>query len=96
MAGLARREIASLVAELREPPYRAGQLFSWVQRKGAAGYDAMSDVPRGLRERLAARHPARRTTVADERRSEDGTVKLLLRMPDGEAVECVLIPEEER
>ncbi|HEX5138346.1 MAG TPA: 23S rRNA (adenine(2503)-C(2))-methyltransferase RlmN [Planctomycetota bacterium] len=92
LAGLAVRDLEALV----DPPYRAKQIFRWVQARGAVSYDAMTDVPKAVREALAARLPVRSSRVAESHRSDDGTVKLLLCLADGEKVECVLIPEGDR
>jgi 23S rRNA (adenine2503-C2)-methyltransferase len=96
LVGFSRAETAELLAAEGQPPYRALQLFRWVQARGAADYDAMSDLPRRLRDALAARHPVRASRVAARHDSDDGTTKLLVAMHDGERVECVLIPENDR
>jgi len=96
LAASTREEMEALLAALGEPRYRARQLFAWVHAKGAADYAAMTDLPKRLRERLAAILPVRSTAAAREQRSADGTVKLLLRLADGEHVECVFIPEDDR
>jgi 23S rRNA (adenine2503-C2)-methyltransferase len=96
LAGLTRKELEALVGELGEPPYRAQQLFRWVHVRGATSYDAMTDVPKALRDALAARLPVRSSRVLETHASGDGTVKLLLELSDKERVECVLIPEGER
>ena len=57
LAGLERSEIEALCARLDQPPYRARQLFRWVHVQRAAHYEAMSNLPRTFRERLAAEHP---------------------------------------
>jgi 23S rRNA (adenine2503-C2)-methyltransferase len=87
---LARVEAA--VADLREKPYRARQIFRWLHQKGAASFDEMSDLPRGLREALAARFTLRTLTPAEERRSADGTIKWKWRTFDGRFVESVYMP----
>jgi adenine C2-methylase RlmN of 23S rRNA A2503 and tRNA A37 len=56
----------------------------------------MHNVPVHLRTLLAAGHSVRSTTVAKADLAEDGTEKLLLRLHDGESVECVIIPDGER
>jgi len=107
-------ELEALLSELGEAPYRARQLFSWVQAKGVGSYEEMTNLPKALREKLAQPHPGhpghpghsghpghpghpvRTTEVATRHSSDDGTVKLLLRLADGHHVECVLIPEGER
>jgi len=96
LAGLGKQEIQALLAEAGEPPYRALQVFRSVHARGAASYDAMTDVPKALRQRLLARLPVRSSRILETNRSNDGTVKLLLGLADGESVECVLIPEGDR
>jgi 23S rRNA (adenine2503-C2)-methyltransferase len=78
------------VAELGEPAYRARQAWEWAAR-GAAGYDEMTNLPQGLRERLAADVPFSTLTAETEQRSRDGTVKTLFRTADGHPVEAVLM-----
>jgi 23S rRNA (adenine2503-C2)-methyltransferase len=73
-----------------EPAYRAGQVWSWAAR-GGAGYDGMTDLPRALREELAARVPFSTLSVETRREARDGTVKTLFRTADGHPVEAVLM-----
>ncbi|HEY2543352.1 MAG TPA: 23S rRNA (adenine(2503)-C(2))-methyltransferase RlmN [Gaiellaceae bacterium] len=82
--------LETTLAELGQPAYRGGQVWAWAAR-GAAGYEAMTDLPRGLREELAARVPFSTLTVETERESRDGTVKTLFRTADGHPVEAVLM-----
>jgi 23S rRNA (adenine2503-C2)-methyltransferase len=76
--------------ELDQPPYRAGQVWSWAAR-GAAGYEAMTDLPKQLREALAERVPFSTLSVEVQRAARDGTIKLLFRTADGHPVEAVLM-----
>ena len=78
------------VTELGEPAYRARQAWDWVAR-GASGYDAMSNLPRALRDSLASDVPFSTLSVELEQRSRDGTVKTLFRTRDGHPVEAVLM-----
>ena len=78
------------VAELGEPSYRARQAWDWIAR-GAAGYEAMTNLPRPLRETLAADVPFSTLTPEEEQRARDGTVKTLFRTADGHPVEAVLM-----
>ncbi len=78
------------LSERGEPAFRAGQVWEWTAR-GAAGYDAMTNLPRALREDLAAAVPFSTLTVETERESRDGTVKTLFRTADGHPVEAVLM-----
>lgn len=75
-----------------QPAFRARQVEKWVTETGAAGFEEMTDLPTGEREALAEAfrlEPVAEDTVAA---SEDGTVKHLWRLHDGELVESVLIP----
>ena len=78
------------VAELGEPAYRARQVWEWTAR-GASGYEAMSNVPRALRDALAQDVPFSTLAAEAEQRSRDGTVKTLFRTRDGHPVEAVLM-----
>jgi 23S rRNA (adenine2503-C2)-methyltransferase len=76
--------------ERGEPAFRARQVWEWTAR-GAAGYDAMTNLPLALREELAAAVPFSTLSVEAERESRDGTVKTLFRTADGHPVEAVLM-----
>jgi len=73
-----------------EPAYRRRQVWSWAAR-GAAGYDAMTDLPAPLRARLAAEVPFSTLALVREARAADGTVKALFHTHDGRPVEAVLM-----
>lgn len=75
---------------------RARQLFHWIYHRGAATFGAMSTLPRDLRAALAERFSVARPAVAAAQRSADGTRKWLLRFADGQEVEAVFIPEDDR
>jgi len=89
-------EVKALVQELGEKPYRAKQLWEWLWKKKARTWDDMSDLPKAFRERLAERALFRPLVLAEEQRSEDGTVKCAFKTWDGHVVEGVLIPTEKR
>ena len=84
------------LAAARQPAYRAGQIVQWAYEHQVDGYEGMSNLPKALREKLAAELPLYQSTVVTEQASRDGTVKLLLRWPDMATSECVLIPDGER
>jgi 23S rRNA (adenine2503-C2)-methyltransferase len=76
--------------ERGEPAFRAKQVWEWTAR-GAIGYDAMTNLPRALREELASVVPFSTLAVKTERESRDGTVKTLFRTADDHPVEAVLM-----
>ncbi len=73
-----------------EPSYRAGQVWTWAAR-GADSYERMTNLPRELREALAAEVPLSSLTVRATARSDDGTDKVLFETGDGRPVEAVLM-----
>jgi 23S rRNA (adenine2503-C2)-methyltransferase len=86
-------DLALLEETLRErgqPAFRGRQVWEWTAR-GASDYADMTNLPRALREELAATVPFSTLTVETERESRDGTVKTLFRTADGHPVEAVLM-----
>ena len=81
---------------LGEKRFRAVQLFRWIHQKGAADFDSMSDLAKSLRAKLAGVAEVRPLPVVSEHQSADGTIKWLFDVGDGNAVETVFIPEEDR
>ena len=63
--------------------YRAGQVRRWLFEKRASSWEQMTDLPRELREQLAAEFAIWSAEIAVRRKSEDGTEKLLLTLADG-------------
>jgi 23S rRNA (adenine2503-C2)-methyltransferase len=88
-------ELETLIVSLGEPPYRARQVWQWLWQKGCRDIALMTDVSKALRAKLAEAAVIVWPEVLRVRESEDGTVKFLLGLADGEAVECVLIPEKD-
>ncbi|WP_297670218.1 23S rRNA (adenine(2503)-C(2))-methyltransferase RlmN [uncultured Desulfovibrio sp.] len=82
--------------ELGEPKFRAAQVWQWLWQKMARDVDAMTNVSRACRERLAAAAAIVWPEVAAVEESRDGTTKFLLRLADGAQVETVLIPSDSR
>jgi 23S rRNA (adenine2503-C2)-methyltransferase len=73
-----------------EPRFRSGQVWAWAAR-GAPDYDAMTDLPLGLRARLADEVPFSSLTLEHEAHARDGTIKALFETRDGRPVEAVLM-----
>jgi 23S rRNA (adenine2503-C2)-methyltransferase len=82
--------LEATLRERGEPPFRSRQVWEWTAR-GASGYDAMTNLPRALRDELAGSVPFSMLSVEAERESRDGTVKTLFRTADGHPVEAVLM-----
>jgi 23S rRNA (adenine2503-C2)-methyltransferase len=78
------------------PAYHARQLLDWVIRRRAESFEVMSDIPKSLRQQLAADWTVFGTEVAYRDVAPDGTDKLVLKCRDGRQIECVLMAEGSR
>jgi 23S rRNA (adenine2503-C2)-methyltransferase len=89
-------ELRAWLQERGQPPMRARQLRRWLLQGGAESFEQMTDLPRALRQELAAAFVPLGTQVARHLTASDDTHKLLLRLQDGRLIECVLIQEADR
>jgi 23S rRNA (adenine2503-C2)-methyltransferase len=96
MVGLSREELAAEMAAIGAQPFRARQLWHWIYNRGARDFAAMTTLSKAFRSELAERYVVGRPETARALSSSDGTRKWLLRFADGQEVECVHIPEEDR
>ncbi|MCC6743042.1 MAG: 23S rRNA (adenine(2503)-C(2))-methyltransferase RlmN [Acidobacteria bacterium] len=96
LVGRTRDEIVALAVELGEPPFRGRQLHDAVYRRRVLDPAAMTDLPKALREKLAADFPVTETAIRTVFRSQDGTRRYLLSLADGETIESVFIPVASR
>jgi 23S rRNA (adenine2503-C2)-methyltransferase len=96
LAGLGRAELEAEVRALGEPDFRARQLWHWIYHQGARDFEAMTTLSKGFRARLAANYTIDRPRAMSAQVSVDGTRKWLLRLADGQEVETVYIPEDDR
>ncbi len=90
--GRSRDELAAVFAGWSEPAWRLDQLLDWLHAKQATRWDQMSNLPRPLRERLAARFSLELPALVRRQGSADSTRKFLWRLSDGSLIESVLIP----
>ena len=89
-------ELETFIAGNGKERFRARQIFKWLYQKGAVSFVEMSNISKEFRRELA--DTARISTLVPEmvEVSRDGTRKYLFRLDDGNMVEAVLIPEEDR
>jgi 23S rRNA (adenine2503-C2)-methyltransferase len=88
--------LAAFCERLGEKRFRATQLFRWIHQKGASDFDQMSDLAKSLREKLKVHARVQGLPVISQHESADGTIKWLFDVGDGNAVESVFIPEDDR
>jgi len=96
LLGLPLEELAELLANEVDRPFRARQVFDAIYARGVTSFDEMTDLGGDLRRRLAGRF--RIGVPREELRdvSADGTAKVLFRLADGATIETVDIPEARR
>ena len=80
----------------RVPSYRLKQALAWVYEKDARSFDEMTDLPASVRASLAQSFDFANPEAARVEQSNDGTVKHLWKLADGELIESVLIPVKDR
>jgi 23S rRNA (adenine2503-C2)-methyltransferase len=85
-------ELRARFAEWSQPAYRVAQLLEWLYAHRAASWDAMTNLPKALRERLAAEFTLQTLELARKQGSGDTTQKFLWRLSDHALIESVLIP----
>ena len=88
--------LASFFAERGEKAFRAKQVAHWIHQRFVDDVTAMTDLAKPLREKLAAESFVRAPTVVKDSTAADGTRKWLLDAGNGNAVESVYIPEDDR
>jgi len=79
-----------LLAEWGEPPFRAGQVWSWLAR-GCSSYEEMTNLPATLRDRLTEELPLSTLALERDALASDGTEKALFATADAKPVEAVLM-----
>ena len=92
----AERVVREFAVAQGESSYRGAQVARRLWTNPARGFDAMTELPRAFRELLAEHFELPRLQIVARQASVDGTEKFLFRLPDGEAIESVSIPEGNR
>jgi 23S rRNA (adenine2503-C2)-methyltransferase len=96
LLGLPLEEDRQLLEPIVDRPFRAGQVYNAIYRRGARGFDEMTDLKKELRARLERRFEIGWPREDERHASADGTVKHLFRLNDGATIETVDIPDGER
>jgi len=93
---LSRGDLDNYFKALGEPKFRAGQVDEWLWQKGAFRFDDMTNLSKGLRQKLAEDFSFPSLVTDTVQHSADGTIKDRFKTFDGHFIEGVLIPTEER
>jgi 23S rRNA (adenine2503-C2)-methyltransferase len=86
-------ELEAALLAIGHPAFHARQIYSWIYRKGVTDFEQMTNLSRQLRADLAQRFRISTPVVREKETSEDGTVKWLLELEDGQRIESVFIPD---
>ncbi|GBD56890.1 23S rRNA (adenine(2503)-C(2))-methyltransferase RlmN [Gluconobacter wancherniae] len=93
LVGMSREELASVMVEIGEKPFRAKQLWHWIYHQGATDFSTMSTIAKPLQEKLKEHFVVARPETSLEQTSTDETRKFLFRFRDGQEAETVYIPD---
>ena len=96
LVGLSRPELVTFIKQIRQPEYRARQIFAALHHRRLRSFEEMSDLPKVLRKSLNETATASTLTVESRYVSADGTRRFLMKTHDNFPVETVFIPEERR
>lgn len=96
LIGLSLADLTAELASFGEKPFRARQLWHWIYNRGVRDFAEMTTLSKDFRTRLVDHYIVWRPDIVRRQDSQDGTIKWLLRLSDGQQVEMVHIPEEDR
>ena len=96
LLGLDAADLEQAVVAAGLPKFRARQLWRWVWRHGLTSFEEMSDLGKPVRQTFSEMFSLARPAVTSRMVSSDGTIKWLLRFPDGNEAETVYIPDKDR
>lgn len=96
LIGLSLDELKDFLQDYQIPNFRAKQIWHWMYHRGVQKFTDMKNLPQKLIDQLDQNFAIGRASVECEQRSVDGTIKWLLKMQDGQMVETVYIPEDNR
>ena len=85
-------EITAQFQSWGEPAYRVSQLLEWLYVHRVTSWEAMTNLPKALRERLGAQYTLQTLELVRKQGSRDTTQKFLWRLSDHSLIESVLIP----
>jgi 23S rRNA (adenine2503-C2)-methyltransferase len=89
---LTREELAARFSDWGEPAYRVDQVLGWIYQRRIAAWDAMTNLPKTLREKLRSEFSFTTLELVRKQGARDTTQKFLWKLHDGSFIESVLIP----
>jgi len=96
LKALSKDELAEFVKKQGLPAYRVKQLIHWIYEKKAESIEDITELSKDLRKKLSDAAYISNLKLLNRQTSSDGTEKFLFGLEDGESIESVLIPDEDR
>lgn len=96
LLGLDRAGLEEFFTAIGEQKFRATQVMKWIHQMGVTDIQEMNNISKDLRNKLIKNTVIKNLDVAQDQISKDGTRKWLLSLPDGNHIETVFIPEDDR
>ncbi len=96
LLGLSAEKLVAFFAGIGEKPFRATQVLKWIHQFGVDDFAQMTNLSKGLRNKLRELAEIRAPEVVNQFDSTDGTRKWLIRVDGGSCIETVFIPERDR
>lgn len=91
-----RQGMTDFFVELGEKPFRATQMLKWIYQFGISDFDQMTNLSKATREKLTAIAKVSVPDIIEQQESDDGTIKWLFSLENGNAIETVFIPDNGR
>lgn len=96
LIGLPESKLVETLNDWGVEPYRAHQIFTWTYHRGVRSWDDMTNLSKDLRKSLSENFYIGLPQIANKQVSQDGTLKYLFRLEDGEEIESVWMPDGDR
>ncbi|WP_147532037.1 23S rRNA (adenine(2503)-C(2))-methyltransferase RlmN [Bacillus marasmi] len=84
-------ELKDWLKENNEKPFRAEQIFDWLYKKRVSSFEEMTNLSKGLRDKLGEHFVLTTLKTIIQQSSSDGTIKFLFELKDGFSIETVLM-----
>ncbi len=89
-------ELSNIVKSYNDKPFRAKQIYYWVHNAHVKSYDEMTNVPKALRDTISKDFNLTYIEEVSNTVSQDGSIKYLFKLEDGETIESVLLKDGDR
>jgi 23S rRNA (adenine2503-C2)-methyltransferase len=93
---LSLEDLGDFFEQQGDKKFRARQVMEWLWKKSCTDFDEMTNLSKSVRELLKSRFEIRNVVPYQSQKSNDGTIKSVFKLYDGNIIEGVLIPADDR